>query len=181
MRKLLTSRWTIGIVVFLIGIGIGGASAETENSNDNSELVSELRERLSDTRLLLAKRTQRLSDTQADVRKVEREQPETEPTSEPTSSDEAGDYSVGQYEIGDVQVSEDALGDFAMRARVTNTGDDIQGLILSASAFSGGSVVATFQGSAQNFGAGQTITMELISTDEFTSWDEIEFQIDTEY
>ncbi len=105
---------------------------------------------------------------------------ESSDNSDPGESDD-GSHSAGSYSFSDVQVYEDGLGDFALRSRVTNTGSDQSGVIWTATLFNGGSVVGTLSGTAQDFSAEDTVTVEFFSTDAFGDWDEIEFQVDTQF
>jgi hypothetical protein len=90
-----------------------------------------------------------------------------------------GTYTAGAFELRDVQVSEDFAGDFAVRARVTNNGPEVDSLGISVTIFSGGSVVGTADGLVgDTFGTGETRTVEFVSSDPFTSWDEVEFQVE---
>ena len=50
----------------------------------------------------------------------------------------------------------------------------------TATLFSGGTVVATLNGFADGFDAGETVTVEFFGFDEYAGWDTIEFQVDFE-
>lgn len=92
-----------------------------------------------------------------------------------------GPYAAGQFEFTDVQVSDDGIGGFALRSRVTNTGAPVAGVLWTATLFLDGMIVATLNGSAQNFAQGATVTAEFYSTDRFGAYDAVEFQIDGQY
>lgn len=119
------------------------------------------------------------------------ESPPAEPPAEEPPADETppatdapvagGAYTAGQYEFADVQVSDDGIGGFALRARVTNTGAAVAGVLWTATLFLDGMVVATLDGSAQNLGAGATMTADFFSQDPFGEYDTVEFQIDGQY
>lgn len=109
--------------------------------------------------------------------------PAEPPPAEPPAAEPAdGDYSAGPYRITDVQISEDFAGDFAARARVTNTGTAKQGVILRMTVFKGQSVIATLDGAISGIGANETKTVDFSSQDSYTAdWDRLEFQIETEF
>lgn len=90
-------------------------------------------------------------------------------------------FSAGQYEFTDVQVYEDFAGDFAVRARATNTGPTVQGVGWTSTLFSDGSVVGTLTGVSNQFAEGETITVEFVGLDDYGDWDRVEFQVDYEF
>jgi hypothetical protein len=90
---------------------------------------------------------------------------------------EPGTFAAGQYEIADVQVREDHFGEFAVGARVTNTGEAVELVVLTATLFNGGSVVGTAEAAVDGFDAGTTRTVEFLSLDEYGPWDGIEFTV----
>jgi hypothetical protein len=91
-------------------------------------------------------------------------------------------YTAGQYSFADVQVSDDGFGSYAIRARVTNTGDTVQAVIWTVTLFKSGKVVATADGTASDFEGGATKTIEFVSLDDFQKGvDEVEFQVDTQF
>jgi cytoskeletal protein RodZ len=90
-------------------------------------------------------------------------------------------FSAGQYEFTDVQVYEDFAGDFAVRARATNTGPTVQGVGWTSTLFSDGSVVGTLTGVSGQFAEGETITVEFVGLDDYGDWDRVEFQVDYEF
>ena len=96
----------------------------------------------------------------------------------PTQDDSRGDATVGQWAFRDVQVMEDSLGNFEVRARVTNTGDTEDFAFWTITFFENGSMVGTARASAQDIAAGDTITVEFFTTDDYTSWDEWDIQED---
>lgn len=104
--------------------------------------------------------------------------PATEETTPPAGE---GTYTAGQYQFADVQVSDDGIGGFALRARVTNNGQAIAGALWTATLFLDGVVVATLNGSAQDFAAGATVTADFWSADPFGDYDTVEFQVDGQF
>lgn len=64
---------------------------------------------------------------------------------------------------------------------MTNTGQARDSVAVTATLFSGGSVVGTATGFAAAIASGATITLDMFSTDEYTAWDEVEFQVDFEF
>ncbi|MBB5791822.1 hypothetical protein [Jiangella mangrovi] len=107
--------------------------------------------------------------------------PPATPAEEDETPPAAGTYTAGQFEFADVQVSDDGIGGFALRARVTNTGEAVAGALWTATLFLDGVVVATLNGSAQSFAAGATLTAEFWSADPFGEYDAVEFQVDGQF
>lgn len=105
------------------------------------------------------------------------------PTPDTTATAPAGDgiYTAGQYQFADVQVSDDGIGGFALRARVTNNGQAVAGALWTATLLLDGVVVATLHGSAQGFAAGATVTADFWSNDPFGDYDSVEFQVDGQF
>lgn len=172
------------LLAFLLGVGVGGAPEVEEPSTDGSDTevsqqeIADLREE----RDALSDRLESAQDEMRQLREAQ-ETAEEEPEAQPDVDGEpaSGTYEAGQYEISDVQVTEDFVGDFSMRARVRNTGNDVSVVILKATLFSGGSAVATLDGTAQDLAGGQTKTVEFLSTDSFGDWEEVEFQVDGQF
>ncbi|TDC52739.1 hypothetical protein E1212_07755 [Jiangella ureilytica] len=104
--------------------------------------------------------------------------PATEETTPPGGE---GTYTAGQFRFADVQVSDDGIGGFALRARVTNNGQAVAGALWTATLFLDGVVVATLNGSAQGFAAGATVTADFWSDDPFGDYDTVEFQVDGQF
>jgi hypothetical protein len=170
------------VIALVVGVGIGSAGDDdvqptaSEGASDEEiealeEQVAKLEQELEERDELLAAAEEALED-----------EPEPEPEPEPEDADdEDGVYTARDYSFSDVQVSQDFVDDFQVRARATNNGAARQAVIVSATIFSAGSVVGTAQGSVSDWESGQTVTIEMISTDAYTDWDDIEFQIDTEF
>lgn len=103
------------------------------------------------------------------------------PTTTAGSGTASGTYEAGRYTFSDVQVLQDFVDDFEVRAQMTNNGADVAGASLTVSILSGGSVVGTGTGFATNVASGATVTVEFISVDDFVEWDSVEFQVDSEF
>lgn len=88
-----------------------------------------------------------------------------------------GTYTVGQFSISDVQVREDSVGDFEVRARVTNNGGAAELVLLVATLFNEDSVVGIAD-TYEDFDAGQTRTVTLTASDDYGAWDDVEFTIE---
>lgn len=99
----------------------------------------------------------------------------------PSTPGGSGTFTAGDYTFADVQVTKDFADDFAIRTRVTNDGATKGGVTWTVTILDGGSVVGTGTTSATDFEAGATITIEFISFDPYVDWDEVEFQVDSEY
>ncbi|HVM20401.1 MAG TPA: hypothetical protein VNT52_09330 [Acidimicrobiales bacterium] len=191
----------VAAVAFFLGMGAGGSAPEPEQAADEQQApppapaeddgaagdesaaeIEELQGERDTLQAQLAEQTSQIEQLQRQLRRARRAAATAqEPEDEPAPQGAGGTYTAGDYQFADVQVGEDSLGDFTMRARVTNNGSDRGGVIWKATIFSGGSVVGTLDGTASDFAAGQTITVEFVSTDDFADWDEIEFQVDTEF
>jgi hypothetical protein len=52
---------------------------------------------------------------------------------------------------------------------------------IKATILSGGSVVGTAQGAINDWPAGETRTVELVSLDDYQDWDEVELQIEYKF
>jgi len=109
-------------------------------------------------------------------------QPSPPPAAPASPSPVQDTYEVGRYTFTDVQVVNDGLGDFSIRADVTNNGEPCAGVLFTASIFEMGTVVGTVTGQAQAFGTGETQAITLSGLSDFTtSWDQLTFQIDAEF
>ncbi len=105
---------------------------------------------------------------------------EAQSAEEPTavSTDPTDSYEADGYTFSDVQVTKDSVNEFEVQARVTNNSGTGGMRFIDASVFSGGSVVATASG-MERIDPGETVTVELISTDKYDEgWDEVEFSVD---
>lgn len=103
--------------------------------------------------------------------------PAPAPAAQPEPTGSEGTYTVGDFTLTDVQVTEDSVGDFEIRARVTNNGDGADFVDIQGTLFHQGSVVADLE-AFEDFAAGQTRTVTLIGTDGYGPWDDIEFTVD---
>jgi len=76
----------------------------------------------------------------------------------------------------------DSLGSFSGTARVTNTSDTEKTATFTYTLFAGDTQVGTAVGAANMVGAGETATVQLVSTDTFAAGvDKVEFQVDAEF
>lgn len=197
----------VAAIAFFFGIGAGSAGTEptaetgsTENSEEvaadngaSDDLAAQVADLKAERKKLVAERDQLKAELEEQAREVARlekqvkraraEQPvEEEPQEEePPAGGGSGTVTAGNYEFSDLQVGEDFSNAFEMRARVTNNGDDVEGVAWTATLFSNGSVVGTLQSTATDFGAGETITAEFFSLDAFEDYDKVEIQVDTEF
>ena len=85
---------------------------------------------------------------------------------------------VGQWVFADVQVRADSLGDFAARARVTNTGDAVDVVFWTITVFRRGTVVGTASASATDVASDDTITVEFVSSEDYQPVDAWDIQVD---
>ncbi|NMM22045.1 MAG: hypothetical protein HHJ11_00855 [Phycicoccus sp.] len=85
------------------------------------------------------------------------------PTSAPTLPTDQG-WVLDSYRLQDR-----ALGDFGGTVRITNTNKAAQSAVFTIFVMAKGQVVASLQGSADNAGAGKTVTVQLSSQDKYRS------------
>jgi len=189
--------WHLGAaaaVALLVGFGagvvVGGDTTRVENLEAQ---VDRLEDQLSARDDEIATLGSELTMAEQDLAAAGSEEaadaaPATEPTVNESDAAEADredgptgqEYTARSYVFSDVQVREDFVGDFDVRVRMTNTGTAKDYVGITATLFSDGSVVGTATGLASDVAADATITMEMISLDEYAEWDAIEFQVDAE-
>lgn len=192
--------WILAVVAALVlGFGIGAAApADEQPASGAAEpakqsgaldrtpaLQQEVNELTADVGALTTERDelQGVADTQA-ARIAELEEQIAAAVAETAAEEaeqEAGTYTAGDYTFADVQVREDGLGDFEVRARVTNGGSGVEYASWTATIFSGDSVVGTAMGIVESIGTDETVTVTFISTDDYGDWDSVEFQVDSEF
>ena len=106
-------------------------------------------------------------------------EPSEEAAAEETDSDSGdGSYTAGDFAFNDVQVTSDWVDDFEIRTRATNNGTSVEAASFTATLFNEGSVVGTADAYVSDWVSGETVTVEFVSVDEYTDWDDIEFQVD---
>lgn len=98
--------------------------------------------------------------------------PADEPAGDPTSN----------YRFNDVQVSEfKTTGHFELRTRVTNRGQAVDSVSFIATIFDGGRVVGVAHGHhTQVLPAGDTVTVEFSSLDDYADFDDVEIRVSYE-
>jgi hypothetical protein len=107
---------------------------------------------------------------------------EAEASSPSPSASEAGVHVIENYTFSDVQVVNDGLGDFSIRAELTNNGPARNGALFTASIFESGAVVGTVSAAVPAIDQGETMTVTLNGLSDFTTtWDELRFQVDAEF
>ncbi len=187
------------VVALVVGLGVGIGAGGGDDGNvaaleaEVDELWDEIQSRdgeLASLDAALEQAEQDLAAAEADAQAARDElaagggetaaPAQSEEPAETAPAPADGEYSAGSYTFADVQVSEDFIGDFEVRTRMTNTGQARDSVAITATLFSGGSVVGTATGIATDVASDATITMEMLSTDEYTAWDEVEFQVDFE-
>jgi hypothetical protein len=183
-----SKRWVqvagAGLAGLIIGVAAGGSSdvATTDTvaqESADSEVTDRLQRQLDDAQ----KRNQQLTDDLVAARaQANAEEQPAAPAPAPAEPAPDGDLSDGSFTSEPPQLKDDGLGDFGGTARVTNVSDGEKSALLTYTFFKGGEQVGTAQGSASEVGAGETATVQLVSTDEFvTGVDRIEFQVDGEF
>lgn len=83
--------------------------------------------------------------------------------------------------ISDVQISQDASGDFQAVARLTNNNTSTQTATFKITVFSGTTIVGTMIESLSSVPPGQTFTGNFSSFDNFAAFDTWTFQTDTTF
>jgi hypothetical protein len=178
-------------VALLLGLALGAAGQAPTDEPTAAEAgadVTELEATVDQLRDELGANANEIAALEAEIASLEEEldsaneQLAAAPAPETDDGEQASaEQTVGNYEFTDIQVSRDFVGDFQVRTRVRNTGPSRESVSITASLFSEGSVVGTATGFHDLWDSDQTVTMELISIDTYTEWDQIEFQIDSEY
>lgn len=95
----------------------------------------------------------------------------------------AGLSSDNGWTLASFTAKDDGLGDFGGTARIVNSsGKSVQGALITVTLLQGSDVVATLNGSASDVEAGKTVTVQMISQDEYRSGEFTpELQIDGTY
>lgn len=177
-RRSVLTYAAVGVTSLLIGVGVGAAVGRTETRTVAGDVPQEDLDELEARADELDAREAELDEREAELDAPDASTAEPDATAPAAEPDEL--YNAGHYEFTDVQVNEDFTGDFVMRTRVTNTGSAVETASWTATLFSGGTVVATLNGFADGFDAGETVTVEFFGFDEYAGWDTIEFQVDFE-
>jgi uncharacterized protein involved in outer membrane biogenesis len=195
IRKFISSRPVLAVVLtaglaLVLGAGAGAAGPTGEVIDLEAE-AADLREQLADaegdsesawTAAHAAESELEAAEAEASAaqNRVDELRGEAQSAEEPTAVSTAptGSYEADGYVFSDVQITKDFVGDFEVQARVTNESGASGMRFIDASVFSGGSVVATAD-AIERIDAGETMTVELISTDNYDEgWDEVEFSVE---
>jgi hypothetical protein len=84
--------------------------------------------------------------------------------------------------VQSLNVKNDGLGDFGGSARVTNTNDSSRTAVVTFTLFRNGHQVGVLQGSSSDVSGGKTVTVDLISSDKYSSGSyTYDFQADISY
>lgn len=87
-----------------------------------------------------------------------------------------------QFAIADLQLSQDSTGDWTGVCRITNEATTTRSGTFTVTVFRAGSVVATLSGSVSGLTAGNTYTVDLFTTDDWSAGDyTTTFQTDVAY
>jgi hypothetical protein len=202
IRAFISSRPVLAVVLtavlaLVLGAGAGAAGPTDEVSELKAE-AADLREQLADAESdsetawnAADAATSEVEAAEADVSaaqdrvdelraEAQSAQAEAQSAEEPTavSTEPTDSYEADGYTFSDVQITKDSINEFEVQARVTNNGGTGGMRFIDASVFAAGSVVATAEG-MERIDPGETVTVELISTDKFDEgWDEVEFSVD---
>ncbi len=97
--------------------------------------------------------------------------PTTEaPTTTTTTAPPAGQSDKGWTVVpGSVLTMDDGTGDFGGTVRIMNTNDSAMTGVFILTLFRGPDQIATMQGSAQGVSAGQTVTVQMVSTNPYSA------------
>lgn len=106
-------------------------------------------------------------------------------TSPAQTEEQGGSLSDGGWTVEEasIQLKEDGLGDFGGTIRATNeSGSDVSAAIFTLTVFSGNAQVASMQGTATEVEAGDTVTVQLLSSDSYVAGPyEYDFQTDVTF
>jgi hypothetical protein len=170
VRSFITRYWieaVVAVVLFLIGIGIGAGTAGTKTK---TETVAGPTVTNTVTTVKTVSRVR--------VRTV-KAQPPPQPPPPPPPPAEASDK---HFSVESLQVKDNGLGDIGGIARVTNNSTESLTATFTFTFFQGSRIVGTAIGSASAVSPGQTVTVELASTDPMISGSfRYQFQVDVEF
>lgn len=183
----------VGAAFLVIGIGIGLTDSEAdeqvaeltaevaelkadaedlEEDLDEAEIATELAE---DDAVAAGSRR---SDLRREAQRLRRRLDRLTAQTSDSPDDASGDSdSVSGFTFDDAQVRGDGIGDFEVRARVTNEGESAEFVDMQATLFSNGKVVADLD-AFEDFEERQTRTVTFTGTDSFGAWDDVEFTVD---
>lgn len=85
---------------------------------------------------------------------------------------------AGDFLFTDIQVSENVLGSFEVRSRVTNLGPHRSSVVLTATVFLRGWVVGTGIGAGTEWEPQGTRTITFAGSDAYGQWDDVDFQVE---
>jgi hypothetical protein len=86
------------------------------------------------------------------------------------------------WTLASLQTKADFGGNFGGPARITNTNGSAKTAIFTVTLLKGSTVIASLQGSADGVSPGQTVTVNLISSDKYAAGNfQTEFQVDMSY
>jgi len=122
--------------------------------------------------LFLSREQQRLDASQGSLTR-----PKSPPAPPPPATVADKDFAVQS-----IQIKDDGVGDIGGIARITNTSSKPLTGTFTFTFFQGGQIIGTAEGSAQEVGPGQTVTVSLASQDPiFSGRFHYEFQVDAEF
>jgi hypothetical protein len=178
--SLVSRRWVqvtaAAFIGLFVGAAAGGGGTAATDDVGNDEITAAI-ERAETAEQKLAEVQGQLDAAEEDP--VAPAEPAAPEPAEPASE---GDLSDGSFTSEPPMLKDDGLGDFGGTARVTNISDSEKSALLTYTLFKGGEQVGTAQGSVSEVGAGETATVQLISTDPFVAGvDRVEFQVDGEF
>jgi hypothetical protein len=149
------------IVLFLVGIGIGASGGTTKTETVAGPTVT---------------------NTVTDIQTFKARPAPVRPPPPPPPPPPPSQASDKDFAVQDLQIKDDGLGDIGGIARVTNTSSNSLTATFTFTFFQGSRIVGTAQGVANEVAAGQTVTVDLVSTSPiFSGSFRYEFQVDVQY
>lgn len=195
----LRRRWVLPAAAGLLGLIVGGAvggggsddtvttDAASETSLDQGGIDRLMRENksLSDKNTDLGDQVTKLKGELGEAKQQAPAAPPSPkaapPPADPPPAAES-DLSDGDFTSAQPKLTKDFGGSFSGTGRVTNTSDGELTATFTYTLFKGDKEVGTLAGVANEVGAGDTATVQLISQDDFvTGVDRIEFQVDAAF
>jgi type II secretory pathway pseudopilin PulG len=182
-QSFFSRRWVqmvgAGLLGLVVGVAAGGGGTAATDEVGDAEITAAIaRAEAAEEKLAEAQEQLAVQSDAAPAAPAEPPAPAEPAPAAPAS----GELQDGSFTSEQPRLKDDGLGDFGGTARVTNTSDSEKSGIFTYTLFKGGDMVGTAQGSASEVGAGETATVQLVSTDEFVAGvDRVEFQVDGEY
>lgn len=171
-------RWVQVTAAGIAGLALGSAGAGSGQEKPTERVSAEIREVPGPTvYVTVTASPSEAAPAPAPTSAAPR--PTTKAPAPPPTERKPADKS---FRVETLNVEDDGLGDFGGTARVTNTASDEKSAIMTFTLFMGGKQVAVLQGAVDEVSPGQTVTVQLISSDDYRGGPfRYEFQVDNEF